>query len=385
MFPYSRQNIDKTDILSAVRVLKSDFLTQGPLVSKFEKKISNYVKAKYAVATNSGSSALHIACLALNIKKGDLVWTVPNTFAATANCALHCGAKVDFVDIDKNTWNMSIRSLEKKLQKEKNKLPKIVIPVHFAGQPTEQKKIWELSKKFKFKIIEDASHSLGAKHFIEPVGSCKWSDITVFSFHPVKIITTGEGGMATTNNKKYSDQMKIFLSNGIVKDSKLFKFKKKNQPWYYEYQKTGFNYRMNEISASIGISQLSRLKGFLKKRNNIAKLYKKILDKLFIRYQKINKYNFSSYHLFVIQFDLRKTKFSYLKIFKKLRSKNYFVNLHYMPLHLSPYFKKLGFKKNQYPNSEKYGASSISLPIYYNLKISEVFRICNLIKSFIKY
>ena len=290
MFPYSRQSIYKKDILSVVRVLKSDFLTQGPLVNKFEKKILNYVKAKYAVATNSGSSALHIACLALNLKKGDIVWTVPNTFAATANCALLCGAKVDFVDIDKNTWNMCVRSLEKKLQKEKNKLPKIVIPVHFAGQPTEQKKIWELSKKFKFKIIEDASHSLGAKHFIEPVGSCKWSDITVFSFHPVKIITTGEGGMATTNNKKYSDQMKIFLSNGIVKDSKLFKFKKKNQPWYYEYQKTGFNYRMNEISASIGISQLSRLKGFLKKRNNIAKLYKKILDKLFIRYQKINKY-----------------------------------------------------------------------------------------------
>jgi len=385
MFPYSRQNIDKTDILSAVRVLKSDFLTQGPLVSKFEKKISNYVKAKYAVATNSGSSALHIACLALNIKKGDLVWTVPNTFAATANCALHCGAKVDFVDIDKNTWNMSIRSLEKKLQKEKNKLPKIVIPVHFAGQPTDQKKIWELSKKFKFKIIEDASHSLGAKHFNEPVGSCKWSDITVFSFHPVKIITTGEGGMATTNNKKYSDQMRISLSNGIVKDSKLFKFKKKNQPWYYEYQKTGFNYRMNEISAAIGISQLSKLKEFLKKRNEIAKLYKKILDKLFIKYQKINTYNFSSYHLFVIQFDLKKTKFSYLNIFKKLRSKNYFVNLHYMPLHLSPYFKKLGFKKNQYPNSEKYGVSSISLPIYYGLKISKVFKICSLIKSFVKY
>ena len=385
MFPYSRQNIDKTDILSAVRVLKSDFLTQGPLVSKFEKKISNYVKAKYAVATNSGSSALHIACLALNIKKGDLVWTVPNTFAATANCALHCGAKVDFVDIDKNTWNMSIRSLEKKLQKEKNKLPKIVIPVHFAGQPTDQKKIWELSKKFKFKIIEDASHSLGAKHFNEPVGSCKWSDITVFSFHPVKIITTGEGGMATTNNKKYSDQMRISLSNGIVKDSKLFKFKKKNQPWYYEYQKTGFNYRMNEMSAAIGISQLSKLKEFLKKRNEIAKLYKKILDKLFIKYQKINTYNFSSYHLFVIQFDLKKTKFSYLNIFKKLRSKNYFVNLHYMPLHLSPYFKKLGFKKNQYPNSEKYGVSSISLPIYYGLKISKVFKICSLIKSFVKY
>jgi len=383
MIPYSRQSVDNKDIAAVVKVLKSNFLTQGPKVEEFEKKISNFSNSKFAVASNSASSALHIACLALNLKSKDIVWTVPNTFAASVNCAINCGAKIDFVDIDLDTWNISLPELEKKLiiAKKKNKLPKILIPVHFAGQPTEQKKIWHLSKKYKFKIIEDASHSIGSSHFGEIVGSCKWSDITVFSFHPVKIITTAEGGAALTNNKLLSQKMKIYRNNGIVKDYKYLKFKKKFH-WYYEHQDIGFNYRMNDISASLGISQLSKIKKFIKKRNEIAKIYKKNLSNLPIKYQKINLYNYSSYHLFVIQFDLKKTKYNYLNIFKKLRANNYFVNLHYMPLHLSPYFKKRGFRKNQFPNSVKYGSSAISLPIYYDIKINEIKKVCDLIKSF---
>ena len=383
MIPYSRQSINKQDIASIVRVLKSDFLTQGPLVEKFEKKISNLVKAKYAVASNSGSSALHLACLSLKLGPKDIVWTVPNTFAATVNCAINCGASVDFVDIDSETWNISIDRLIQKLHyaKRKKKLPKILIPVHFAGQPTEQKTIWELSKKYNFKIIEDASHSLGAKHFGEPVGSCKWSDITVFSFHPVKIITTGEGGISLTNNRLLADKMKMYRTNGITKDLRYFKIKN-SQPWYYEQQESGFNYRMNDISATLGLSQIMRLNKFLKKRNRIAEIYKKLLKNIPIKFQKILSSNYSSYHLFVVQFDLKRARYDYKYIFKKFRSKNFFVNLHYMPLHISPFFKKKGFKLGQFPVAESYGKNSLSLPIFVDLKKKTIVRLCKLINDF---
>ena len=383
MFPYSKQSVNKKDISAVFKVLNSNFLTQGPQVPKFESKIANLVKAKYGIAVNSGSSALHLACLALGLKKNDNVWTVPNTYAATVNCAINCGAIIDFVDIDKDTWNMSVEKLELKLRSvSKKKLPKIVIPVHFAGQPTEQKKIRHLSKKYGFKIIEDASHSFGARHFNEPVGSCKWSDITIFSFHPVKIITTAEGGMATTNSKKLADVMRIYRTNGITKSSNLFFYKKKNQPWYYEQQTFGFNFRMNDISAALGLSQLQRFKKFVEKRNMIASLYKRKLNSYPIKFQKIHNYNSSSYHLFVIKLDLKKSKYSYKEIFNKLRSKNIYVNLHYMPLHCSPYFKKKGFKLNQFPISENYSSCAISLPIYFDLNIKKVIQISNLIKKF---
>ena len=383
MIPYSRQSINKKDISYIIRVLKSDFLTQGPTVNQFEKKISNLVKAKFAVASNSGSSALHLACLSLNLGPKDIVWTVPNTFAATANCAINCGATVNFVDIDPKTWNISVDCLTKKLRyaRRKKKLPKILIPVHFAGQATEQKKIWDLSKKYNFKIIEDASHSLGAKHFGESVGSCKWSDITIFSFHPVKIITTGEGGMSLTNNKQFADRMKMYRTNGITKDLRHFKIKN-SQPWYYEQQESGFNYRMNDISAALGLSQVMRLKKFIQKRNEIAKIYKKLLKDIPIRFQKISRYNYSSYHLFVVQFDLKKAKYDYQYIFKKLRSRNFFVNLHYMPLHLSSFFKKKGFRLGQFPVAESYGKSSLSLPIFFDLKKKTIMKLCRLISDF---
>lgn len=385
MIPYSRQSISSKDISEVKKVLKSNFLTQGKNVEKFEKFISKISNAKFGVAVSSASSALHLACLALGIKKGDRVWTVPNTFVASANCAINCGAHIDFVDIDNNTWNISIEELEKKLEasKKKNKLPKLLIPVHFGGQPTEQKKIWALSKKYKFKILEDASHSIGATHLNEKTGSCRWSDITVFSFHPVKIITTGEGGMALTNSKKFADEMKILRTNGISQNNFIHK-KNKNKPWYYEHQKIGFNYRMNDISAALGISQAKRIKEFIKRRNSIAKKYQNYLKKYPIKFQSIERYNTSSFHLLPIKFDLKKTKMNYKEIFKKFRLNDYFVNLHYMPLHLSPYFRKIGFKEGDFKNAEEYANSAISIPIFNDLRDTEILKISNLIKSFFK-
>lgn len=383
MIPYSRQNINKRDILEVNKVLKSNFLTQGDKVTKFEKIVSNFTKAKYSIAVNSASSALHIACLALGIKKKDIVWTVPNTFVASANCAIHCGATLDFVDIDPDNWNISLIELEKKLKiaKRKNKLPKLLIPVHFAGLPTDQEKIWNLSKKYKFKILEDASHSIGAKFKGNNVGSCKWSDITVFSFHPVKIITTGEGGMALTNDKNLADKMRILRTNGISQSNFIFK-KNKNKPWYYEHQIPGFNYRMSDISAALGISQFKRLKKFVLKRNLIAKKYKKYFKELPVKFQKIEKNFYSSYHLFPIQLNFKRSKMDYGKIFKKLRSKKYYVNLHYMPVHLSPYFKKKGFNKGDFVNAEYYADTAISIPIFFHLTDKNILKIVKTVKSF---
>ena len=386
MIPFSKQFISQEDIDCVVKVLKSDFLTQGPNTIKFEKKISQYTNSKYAVSSNSGSSSLHLACLAIGLNKNEIVWTVPNTFAASANCALNCGAKIDFVDIDSQTWNIDIKLLKKKLieARKKRKLPKILIPVHFAGQPTNQKEIWKLSKEFNFKIIEDASHSLGSKHYGEKTGSCKWSTITVFSFHPTKIITTGEGGAATTNSKNLAEQMKLYRTNGITKNPSSFSKKHANSPWYYEHQTIGFNYRMSELSAALGLSQLSRIGKFTKERNSIAKKYQKLFKNLPVKLQKIEKFNFSSYHLMVIKFDLNKFKYSYKKIFNKLRAVGFYVNLHYMPLHLSPYFKKNGFKKKDFPVSENFSSMSMSIPIFYGLQNKEIHQLHKIIQNFVK-
>jgi UDP-4-amino-4,6-dideoxy-N-acetyl-beta-L-altrosamine transaminase len=369
MIPYGRQYIDSSDIKKIVSVLKSDWLTQGPLVPKFENTIKKYVGTKFAVSINSGTSALHISCLALGLKKGDYLWTVPNTFVASANCGLHCGAHIDFVDIDNKTWNMSTELLEKKLEysKKKNKLPKIVIPVHFSGQSTDQEKIWQLSKKYKFKIIEDASHSLGGLYKKQRIGSCKWSDITIFSFHPVKPITTGEGGMALIKNKGIYFKLLKYRNHGITNN--YFELKKKiNSHWYYEQQFLGFNYRMNDLEASLGLNQLKKLNYFIKKRNLIAKRYISKLKNLPVQLPYIEKFNYSTFHLFVIRFksDLIKN-FSYSNFFKKLRRGGIAVNLHYLPVHLHPYYKNLGFKKGNFPNAEKYSKEAISLPIYHKL------------------
>jgi UDP-4-amino-4,6-dideoxy-N-acetyl-beta-L-altrosamine transaminase len=379
---YSTQTISKKDILNVSKVLKSEFLTQGPKTIEFENKIKLLVGSKYALATNSGSSALLLACKALSLKSGDLFWTVPNSFVATANCGILCGLKIDFIDIDPDTWNISIENLENKLKiaKKKRKLPKLIIVVHLGGLPVNPLRLRNLSKKYKFKIIEDASHSFGGKYCFKRVGCSKLSDITVFSFHPVKIITTGEGGCCTTNQKKYYEKLKILANNGIIKETKNFKFKNLG-PWYYEQHSIGYNFRMNDIQSTLGISQLKNLYSFLKKRNKIAKIYRDYLKNLPIKFQKIEKNIYSSYHLFIIKLDV-KHKYLHRKFFNYLRSKNIFVNLHYLPIHLQPFYRKFGFKKNQFPMAEEYGETAISIPIYPNLKRKEQFKIINLIKLF---
>ena len=383
MIPYSRQSISKEDISSVTRVLKSNFLTKGPLVKEFERKISKKFSSKYVVSSNSGSSSLHLACLAIGIKKGDIVWTVPITYAASANCAINCGATIDFIDICDQTFNISVVDLKKKLEiLKKNVLPKAIIPVHLGGQPYEQKEVWKLSRRYNFKIIEDASHAIGAKHYGENVGSCKWSDITVFSFHPVKIITTAEGGVSLTNKKKYYEKMLQFRENGIIFDKKKF-LKKSKYAGYYEQVSTGYNYRMNELSAALGINQLKNLKKFINKRNEIAKKYIKELKNLPIQFQKIENYNQSSYHIMIVKFNLNKLKYNYKQIFNKFRKNKIFVNLHYSALHLNPYFKSLGFKKKQFLNSEDYSNSSLSVPNYYDLKKSDFNKVIKIIKSII--
>ncbi len=382
MIPYSRQNIDDEDIKAVLKVLKSDFLTQGPVVKKFENKIIESLKCKHAIAVNSATSALHIACLALNVKKNDIVWTTPNSFVASANCALYCDANIDFVDIENKTWNMSIIELEKKLKiaKKNKKLPKVVIYVHLAGNPIDQKKIYNLSKLYNFKIIEDASHAFGAKYKKSYIGNCRWSDITVFSFHPVKIITTAEGGVATTNNKNYAEKMKLFASHGITKDKKNFLNKKPN-PWHYEQHYLGYNYRMSEIHAALGLSQLKKFKNFVKKRNNLANLYKKNLNSLKITFQEIDKYNLSSYHLFIISFSYEDIN---LKVFKELKKNKFASNIHYQPIHLQPYFKKLGFKKGDFPIAEDFSKLCLSIPLSTSLNETDIIKISEIIKKIIK-
>lgn len=382
MIPYSRQKIFKEDIKEVVRVLNSDFLTKGKKTLEFEKNLSKKVNVKFAIACNSGSSALLLACRALSLKKNDIVWTVPNTYAASANCAIECGAKVDFVDINPKTWNISVNQLEKKLKisKIKNKLPKILVLVHLAGMPCQLEKIYRLSKKYKFKIIEDASHAIGASYKNSPIGSCKWSDLTVFSFHPVKIITSAEGGAITTNNKKLAEKIKIIRENGI----NTVKSKFRNLPYYpnyYEQVDTGFNFRMSEISAALGKSQLKKLNFFVKKRNLIAKTYLKFIKNPKFILQENIKNAKSSYHLFIVK--LRNQNSSqYLRIFKIFKKNKIFINLHYKALHLNPFFEEMGFKKGQFPISENYSYTAFSIPIFVGLAEKNIKKIISILNNF---
>ena len=377
MINYSKQTIDKDDILQVSKVLKSDFLTQGPNVPKFEKKICKFTSSKYSVAVNSASSGLYLACKALNLNKNDFIWTVSNSFAATANCILLSGYKVDFVDIDEDSWNLSISKLEKKLSdaKKKRMLPKAIIVVHLAGLPVDPIQLKKLSKKYKFRIIEDAAHSIGSKYYNRKVGSCKWSDICVFSFHPVKIITTAEGGCITTNNKEYFEKMTLMRNNGITKNVR--KFKNKNVgDWYYEQHSLGFNFRMNDLQAALGINQLKKINFFVKKRNLIALNYRKKLKNIPLNFQKVGDNFLSSYHLFIIKL---KDKKKHKKLFNYLRMNKIFVNLHYLPIHLHPFYRSIGFKKKDLPISEDYSSSAISIPIYPKLSTANQNKVIKLI------
>ena len=382
MIPYSRQTLDNKDIKAVVKTLKSAFLTQGPQIQKFEKEISKRTGAKYTAVVNSATSALHVSCMALGFKKKDILWTVPNTFVASSNCALHLGGKVDFVDIDFDTGNISIEKLEQKLfqAKKKNLLHKILVPVHFAGNPTEQDSIFDLSKKYKFKIIEDASHSIGAQYKNEKVGSCRWSDITVFSFHPVKIITTFEGGAALTNKNEIYKKLKMYSNHGITKNKKDFSNKKKGK-WYYEQKFLGLNYRMTDVAASLGTSQIKKLNKFVNARNKIANKYAKLLNNKYIILPNIKNNTKSSFHLYVIKL---RDEYNYLheKLFNYLRKNKFNVNLHYIPVHLHPYYRKIGYKSGMFINAEKHAKSSISLPIYPGLENKNINNISKLINNF---
>lgn len=365
MIPYGRQDINQADIDAVVDVLRSDFLTQGPVVPAFEKAVADYCCAAHAVAANSATSALHIACLALGVGRGDVVWTSPITFVASSNCALYCGAQVDFVDIDPLTYNMSVERLAEKLaQAEKSDcLPKVVIPVHMCGQPCNMAGIHALSQQYGFRIIEDASHAIGGKYQGDPIGNCHYSDITVFSFHPVKIITTGEGGMAMTNDTKLAKLMQLLRSHGITRDEAEMT-RAPDGPWYYQQIALGYNYRMTDIQAALGLSQVQRLDKFVTQRNAIAQRYEKLLFDLpvTIPWQHVDSY--SGLHLYIIRLKLAEISKTHREVFGTLRAAGIGVNLHYIPVYMQPFYQKLGFQAGHCPEAERYYAETISLPMY---------------------
>lgn len=361
MINYGKQTINQDDIDAVVNVLKSDFLTQGPKVAEFENDLADYCNVKHVKVVSSGTAALHLAYLAIGLKTDDIVWTVPNTFVATANAALYCGAIVDFVDINQKTYNMSVDCLKKKLiqAKKYNKLPKLVVPVHFAGQSCEMKALWKLSREYGFKIIEDASHALGGEYLDKKIGCCEYSDMTVFSFHPVKMITTGEGGAITTNNKILNEKIELLRTHGITKDVTKFK-NESDGDWYYEQQDLGFNYRLTDIQAALGISQLKRLDDFIEKRREISKKYFNKLECNILPYQHPDTK--SSWHLFIIKSSNRK------ETYIKLKENDIITQVHYIPVHTQPFYNK---KAIQYRNSVEFYQHCLSLPIYVDLTTSD--------------
>lgn len=373
MIPYGKQDITTSDIEAVVDVLKSDFLTQGPAVPRFEQSVADFVGGKHAVAVNSATAALHIACMALDLRPGDWVWTSPNTFVASANCALYCGANVDFVDIDSRSYNISIEKLTEKLEtaKKNNTVPKILIPVHFAGQSCEMRAIHDLSRRFGFRIIEDASHAIGGKYLEQPVGNCRFSDITIFSFHPVKIITTGEGGMAITNDSSIAERMLRFRSHGITNNPKLMHARPSDEIWNYQQIELGFNYRMTDIQAALGISQLERIDNFVMKRHEIADRYNLAFADLPIFTPWQHPDTWSSYHLYPVRVPKSLCEISQRKIYNLLNEAGVKANLHYIPVYRQPFYESMGFEEGHCPEAELYHKEVISLPMYSGLSLNQ--------------
>ncbi len=364
--PYGRQTVSEDDIQAVVDVLRSDFLTQGPVVSAFEKAVASYCGAQHAVAVNSATSALHIACLALGVGKGDVVWTTPITFVASANCALYCGGTVDFVDIDPRTYNLSVDRLAAKLAvaEKTGNLPKVVIPVHLCGQPCDMADIHALSQQYGFRIIEDASHAIGGRSKGEPIGNCRYSDIAVFSFHPVKIITTGEGGMALTNDAQLAKRLRLFHSHGISSDTADMHPRAPDELWNYQQIALGFNYRMTDIHAALGLSQLQRLDEFVAKRQTIAKRYDELLANMPIVTPWQHPDSYSSYHLYLIRLKLGEISKTHRQVYEAMHAAGILVNLHYIPVYRQPYYEQMGFRAGYCQQAERYYAEALSLPMY---------------------
>jgi len=366
MIPYGKQEITQQDIDAVINVLKSDFLTQGPQVPAFEKSLTDFTGAKHALAVNSATSALHIACLALGLGKGDVLWTTPITFVASSNCGLYCGATVDFVDIDTATYNLCPIKLEEKLivAKVEGKLPKILVAVHLCGQPCDMKAISKLAKEYNFKVIEDASHAIGGSYYDTPIGMCQYSDITVFSFHPVKIVTTAEGGAALTNDQRLATKMNLFRSHGVTRDPNLM-VGESDGGWYYQQVELGYNYRMTELQAALGVSQMTRLSDFVAARHELANRYNEMLANFPITLPYQLPETYSGLHLYVIRLQLNKITKTHKQVFDELRANGIGVNLHYIPVHTQPYYQSLGFKVGDFPAAEHYYQEAISLPMFH--------------------
>lgn len=381
--PYGRQDISQADIDAVVAVLRSDFLTQGPAVPTFEKAVADYCGAQHAVAVNSATSALHIACLALGVGRGDRVWTTPITFVASANCALYCGAVVDFVDIDPRTYNLSVDRLAEKLAlaEKTNSLPKVVIPVHLCGQPCDMAGIHALSQQYGFKIIEDASHAIGGKYKEEPIGNCRYSDITVFSFHPVKIITTGEGGMAVTNAPTLAQHMRLLRSHGITNSAAGMQPRPAEEIWNYQQTDLGFNYRMTDLQAALGLSQMQRLDTFVAKRHAIAKRYDQLLFALPMQTPWQHTDSYSGYHLYVIRLKLGEINKTQREVYDAMHAAGILVNLHYIPVYRQPYYEQIGFTAGYCQQAEQYYLDAISIPMYSCLVETEQDRVIQALKS----
>lgn len=382
VIPYARQSISQADIDAVVRVLRSDWLTQGPDIERFEKNVATACGAQHAIAVSNGTAALHLACMAFDLGPGDLLWTSPNTFAASANCARYCGAEVDFVDIDPRTYNLSVPALEEKLARAKRagRLPKVLVPVHFGGQSCDMQAIGALAKRDGFRVLEDASHAVGAEYRSARVGACQHSDIAVFSFHPVKILTTGEGGMLTTKDDALARKLRLLRTHGITRDPSEMQGESEGA-WYYQQVALGYNYRMTDIQAALGASQLERVDEFLQRRRELVRRYDELLTGLPLVTPYEDPAGRSSWHLYVIQLELETLGKSRRTVFERMRAAGVLVNVHYIPVHLQPYYRALGFKPGDFPASERYYERAISLPLYYGLTQADQDRVCTTLRK----
>lgn len=382
--PYGRQDISQADIDAVVEVLRSDFLTQGPAVARFEAAVLAHTGAGHALAMNSATSALHVACMALDLGPGDALWTTPITFVASANCALYCGATVDFVDIDPRTYNLCPDALARKLEEAETdgKLPKVVVAVHLSGQPCDMKRLKALSQRYGFRLIEDASHAIGGSYLGEPIGNCRYSDICIFSFHPVKIITTAEGGMALTNDADLARRMEMLRTHGITRDPGLMA-NVPDGPWYYEQLELGYNYRMTDMQAALGASQMVRIEEFIDRRHELAARYDRLLADLPLTLPWQHPDGRSGLHLYVIRLQLDRTNRTHREVFDELRARGVLVNLHYIPIYRQPYYARFGHDAADFPESEAYYREAISIPMFHAMSDAQQDRVVEALRDIV--